>query len=452
MVATITPDVVELVTVPNVELVEVGTWQAMSGVHTWAVDDLQAAVAAQDDPAYNTPIVKLGHVPVRGVEWPAVGQIVNLRLSADKQTLIGDLAGIPRWLADAMPTGFPTRSIEGEFGLTTATGTKHRFALTALALLGESEPAISTLEDVKAVFTGDGVLTPSTTVDAGRVTLTRNDGALPQVTTATVVRAAVSIDELRAAFYEATPPGSWAWIRECYVGTDAFIIVDDDDGNLFQIPWTEADGTITFGDPVAVVIEYAPAPAATSDDNEAGLVLLSRNPIPATRPTVEASMPLTEAQLTEIGLAADADAEAVTARLIELGQWAAAERDAALEAATAPGGPSVTAPELPEGVTVIDESTLSDLVAAGAAGRQAQETLRVQNRDAFLNGAVRLGKFPPARLEYWQQYYDRDEKGAREFIDKISAGALPLAPLGADGEGDLAGDDQVYASIFGAEK
>lgn len=440
--ATLTPDVVELVTVPNVELIEIGTWQTATGEWTWTVDDLQAAVAAYDDPAYNTPILKLGHVPIRGVEWPSVGRVENVRLNAERTTLIGDLAGVPKWLADSMPSAFPRRSIEGEFGLRTATGTKHKFALTALSLLGETEPAISTLEDVKSLYTDGGVLTASADESSGRVTLTRNaTGDLPRVTPAIVV-AAVSVDELREAFYETQPNGSWAWIRECYVGDDAFIIVDNDEGDLYRIPWSEADGSITFGTPAKVVIEYVPAPAGDGEP-EGGLVLLSRDPIPATRKKVEASMPLTEEQLTEIGLPADATDEQVIDHLAGIAAHLALNPPA-------PENAPSTGLDLPEGVTVIEEATLEDLRVAAGRGSEAHETLRRQTRDAYLSDAVKAGKFPPARLEYWRSYYDRDETGAREFIDKVEAsGVVPVTSLGHAGEGENTADDALYNQLFG---
>lgn len=424
---------VELVTVPNVELLEVGTWDTSTGTYTWTVDDLQAAVAAQDDPAYRTPVLKIGHVDPRFDGQPAVGAVTNLRLSADKQTLIGDLSGVPKWLAEILPSAYPNRSIEGEFGMVTATGTRHQFALSALALLGTVEPAVSTLADIAALFEAKPTLVSATNP-------TKNPLRFPSMPPR--VAAAISIDELRDAFYEAQPSGSWAWIRECYVGEDAFIIVDDDYGSLFRIPWSEVDGKVAWGTPEKVVVEYVPAPAEPADE-QVGLVLLSRTPIPARRPTeVHAMSP---EQLAAIGLSEDATPEQIETQLVALGEWVIAERDALAAAATTK--PPVV--DLPEGTTVIDEAQLQELVAAAKRGADAHETLRKQNRDVFLTGCVKAGKFPPARLQYWSDYYDRDETGAREFLSKVAAGAaVPISPVGNDLAPDLNDDDALYGALF----
>src|SRR4051812_16834895 len=112
-----------LVTIPNVELLEVGEdWHAQSGDFTVTYEHLVAAVAAQDDPAVRTPVLKAGHTDPRFDGQPAYGKVENFRLSENGQTLIGDYVGVPSWLADAMPSAYPRRSIEGFFNWTTATG------------------------------------------------------------------------------------------------------------------------------------------------------------------------------------------------------------------------------------------------------------------------------------------------------------------------------------------
>src|SRR5688500_10419499 len=61
MAATALPDVVphtpiELVTIPDVEIGEVGeNWRLSTGLTTFTQEDFQAAVAAMDDPFIRTP-------------------------------------------------------------------------------------------------------------------------------------------------------------------------------------------------------------------------------------------------------------------------------------------------------------------------------------------------------------------------------------------------------------
>ena len=45
-------------------------------------------------------------------EQPAIGKFINCHLTADNQDIVGDLAGVPAWLAEILPTGYPNRSVE----------------------------------------------------------------------------------------------------------------------------------------------------------------------------------------------------------------------------------------------------------------------------------------------------------------------------------------------------
>lgn len=144
---------VALATIPQVELLEVGEdWLTSTGVFTWDERDLQSAIASQDDPFVRTPIIKLGHIDPRFDGQPTVGRVENLSLANNGQTLLGDLVGVPVWLAECMASAYPRRSIEGYFDYTPRSSQTWPFVLTGLALLGEAYPAIDSLEDVKALF------------------------------------------------------------------------------------------------------------------------------------------------------------------------------------------------------------------------------------------------------------------------------------------------------------
>jgi hypothetical protein len=142
-----------LVTLPNVELLEVGTdWATSTGTFDFDMEDLKSCIASQDDPAVRTPVVKLGHIDPRFDGQPAIGRIENLRLTNNDQTLVGDLVAMPLWLAKVMYTAYPRRSIEGNLDVTTRTGNTWDMVLTGVALLGTSYPAIDTLEDIQALW------------------------------------------------------------------------------------------------------------------------------------------------------------------------------------------------------------------------------------------------------------------------------------------------------------
>lgn len=342
----------ELVTIPNVELLQAGTWDAMTGEFTATVADIAACVAAQNDPGLRTPIIKLGHVDPRFDGQPAVGTVRNMRASADGRTLLGDLTDIPAWLAQVMKSAFPSRSIEGAKNLTTATGT-HAMAITGLALLGVSPPAIETLADIADLY------------------------------------------GIAAGAHEA--PGT------------PFVLAHQE----APMPETEiADPTVDVTDPTPV---ESPTPQAEEANRMNVSDLAAR-----------------------LGLPAEATDEDITKAIDD--------RNAALELVnTAPKA------EIPDGMKLVSEGVLEQLEIAASKGSQAHETLRVQARDQFIDGAVRAGKIAPAQKATFSALYDADETGTRHLItDVLAAGAVPLTELGnGTNPENTTSDDALFDALFG---
>lgn len=285
--ATPTTDTVVLTTIPNVELLEVGEdWETSTGTFTWDVADLQAAIESQADPGIRTPIVKLGHTDPRFDGQPSIGRIENLRTTNNGQTLVGDLVGVPVWLAKVMGSAFPRRSIEGWMEFTSRTGNTWPFVLTGVALLGAAYPAIDTLEDIKAIWGEDPptlvpasdvpeVIASAATPRGTRIVAVRRDdvptwrnvrahdnggtpaeegaGTVPQPQP---VAAGTSVDDIRRAYYESLDQNQfWWWIREVRVDPPE-LIVDDDEGGLYRVTYSIANDEVTFSDPQKVKIEY----------------------------------------------------------------------------------------------------------------------------------------------------------------------------------------------------
>lgn len=138
-----------LATVPGVELLRTGTWQASTGEFTVTPELIAATAAAHRGGTVPAPVIRLGHVTP---DAPAYGRVTNIRASADGRTLYGDLTGIPPKLAKIMHAAFPHRSIEGEHDYIDRDGTTHRFALTGLALLGAEAPAVHGLAEIADLY------------------------------------------------------------------------------------------------------------------------------------------------------------------------------------------------------------------------------------------------------------------------------------------------------------
>ena len=75
--------------------------------------------------------------------------------------------------------------------------------------------------------------------------------------------ASVEVDDVRRAWYDhAEGPLAWWWIRAIYLEPATELIVDDDEGSLYRVPFTIAsDDSITFSEPAPVRIEYVDSPA-----------------------------------------------------------------------------------------------------------------------------------------------------------------------------------------------
>src|SRR4051812_21485156 len=107
-------------TIKKVEILHAGVEYLLStGPTTITPEDLRDVVmAANEDPSIPNPRLKIGHIDPRfnGPEFdgePAFGKATNLRLSENGMTVMADYVGVPGWLADILPTAYPSRSIEG---------------------------------------------------------------------------------------------------------------------------------------------------------------------------------------------------------------------------------------------------------------------------------------------------------------------------------------------------
>jgi hypothetical protein len=503
-----------LTTVPNVELATVGVWYTSTGVWDCTPEQLADCVRAQDDPTFRTAVLKVGHQDGRfnasADGEPGVGRVTNLRLSPDGLTLLGDLTGVPAWLAEIIPSAYPSRSIEMNLDVVTATGQTYAGVLTGLALLGVTAPAIESLADVAALYeqpTAVDAWVSARAVAASMQPAVRwpplpdlstpmtnpTDGdPMPAPTVPDTVRAAASIDTLRTAFYDwvqtqegdATILDRWAWI--CDVWTDA-VVADDDDGHLWRTPYTEADGVFTFGTPTRVTITYVPVAdtvaargiadvhrplwklspdtdtitaraiatgdravrsARGRDDRAASAIIPKEQALPDT--------PAIAQQVRErLGLASDVDDDAVLAALDALKAKPAAD----------PTIPSVTDPVAP--VVDADASDLDARIAARVAAAQApllaqlttmsgelaarKAAEKVTRRETVLASALAAGKITPASRDAIAAQYDAAPDVVEAMLGAIADGtAMPVKASGVVGGEPASDDDAFYASLFGA--
>lgn len=450
---TVTADPVPtLVTIPNVEILSVGTFPLASGITTFTDQDLASAVMALDDPAVKTPRLKFGHTQAKNANLqfgqPAVGKVENMRLSEDEQSIIGDYVGVPKWLADIFPTAYANRSIEGNFNVTTSTGGEHRLIITAVALLGVEMPGVQTIEDLQAMFSEEGP-DEMEFVSAGVsvVCSVGTGGTMSKVT------AGVNIEDVRRSYYEALDSTqSWWWVRAILLDPNE-LIVDDDQGHLYRVTFAVNGSEVTFEDPIEVKVEYVDVPegsqsgAPTTASHREAAVFASRA---ESRPEQQEETQVADLNEVREALAMpDATDEEVLARVAELkasseegspseepeGEPAGTnddnnEGEGAEDKNGAPEPETQAGVQVPEGMRLIDEATLQELQTGAKQGVTAREVQVSEDRERMLAGAVKAGKFPPSRKEHYETMHKADPKGTEDLIASLAEGLVPVDERG----------------------
>lgn len=368
----------------GVELAEVGVWEASTGPVDITSERLYSMAAAVDDPTIGRPRVVIGHDGVDDAERPAYGRVVNLRVTADGLTLLGDLVDVPD---DITPQSYPLRSIEGLLDCTSAAGHNWPAVLTAVALLGSSAPAIGALAEMPAAV-GGGRVAASHAMRAsiaGRVISSR---AMPPATMS------VSAETLRDRYYASLSDADRAqhWVREVLVEPQS-IVVETGEGLVALTYAIGSDESVTWGEPAPVTVSYVPLPAGQED------------------------------QLPEPVAASSGVTPTVFSR-----------------AASAPPPPSPGPAPPPPGTVIVDEGTLMALQRGAADGVEARRMLAAQARDAAIHEAVSTGRIPPARTQHWSALWDADPEGTARVLASLAPGVIAMQPAGYAGTGVPSGD------------
>jgi hypothetical protein len=475
-----------LVRVPNVELVQAGTWSLSTGLTTFTSADLYSAVAALDCPAVHRPILKLGHDGNHGQGEAALGYIDNMAVADNGLSLVGDYAGMPAWLADqnedgssVLASALPQRSIEGEFDFRCGLGHTHPFVVLAVALLGVSAPGVSTIASLQDIATAYGVevaaaALPEPTGTRVVVAASAQEAPMPNPRP-TQITATVTSTDVSRAFYNSPLGQSWDhWIVEIQLDPLAVIYENDEDGSYYYVPVTlgSGDGTdaVEFGEPEERVMQFAPKQAAASS-GRSPIRFASRDesrpgPNPKTpaasasgdhNPGEEPPVVFTDEQLTtlrqQLGLPEDADAATILAANAEALAERAESTDPVPPAPTPtpPNPPTPPTPQaIPEGLTVIETDVLEGLQTAAAAGQSAHQRFQREDRDREIDAAVRAGKITPARVEHWQKAWEADPEGAKATLASLAPGLVPVEFSGSPGEpdnSDHAVGDALIASL-----
>ena len=462
-------------TVANVPIVSTGTYQLAGnpypgGETTFTEEDLADAVAAVSDPAVALPRLKLGHLSDWGDAEPAFGKLDNLRLGDNGQTIYADFVGVPAWLADVLPSVYPSRSIEAGFNVTTpGTGKEYRMVISALALLGVVLPGVATLEDLAGVYTES--MPEGTQIEEGSATVVAAIGGNMKLRRK--ASGSVNSEDVRRAYYDNLDPEQWAWwIRAMYLDPNE-LIVDDDEGNLYRIPFTLDGEEVTFGEATEVKIQFVNAGGREHADGPppleaATLVYASRSESRPGTQEQEDQMDILADVKKKLGLPEDATEDQILTALDAKSDETdpaeqAADDNASVQApGESEGNPSEQGPETAtptpteseapaepvaaSGAVTVDPETLATLQRDAAAGRVAREKQVEEERCKLVDEAIKAGKFPPSRRDHWLTSLKHDPDGAKEAIASLEPGLVPVQEQGA-----APADDQLAVAAYPAE-
>lgn len=395
----------ETTTIPNVELVRAGTWAASTGVTVIGTEDLEAMLAAAQDGEVDAAAVRIGHVDPRFDGEPALGWVGNLRLSDDGKALIGDLIEVPTKLAEVIPRAFRRRSVEIAWGVRTPKGKRYKAALSGLALLGVTPPAVKGLADVLALFAEDASRSSSSSVSvvatnagdehAGELTADRVSAFAVGDDPADQAAADVELALERLAAATHTPPEAIAAVRSAMQG----------------------------------LLEATPPPG--TPDN------------PTTSPPQEDEMAVTEDRIRELlELEDGADVEAALVDLRTRAQDGT--ESGGDEDETETPAPTTTPAEGDEDEEPAEEARTPELVTLSAGqyaelrtraeqGAEAFATIRAQEREQTLRSALSEGRIAPPDVEAWRGRLEADFEGTRSLLGTLTP-AFPTTELGSDAD------------------
>lgn len=471
----------------GVELMTAGMeWPASTGPVTITLEHIADAVtAANSDPHIQVPRIKLGHTSsvngdhpdhdpfaAIGDAEPAFGQFVNLRTANDGAVLLGDANNVIAWLAATAPATYPNRSSEAtwevssaNFDVRTAGGKRYSMVVTAVSLLGVYIPAIGDLEDL------------TTLIMDGPSALAASASASPPAATAAPAAVApgselsVSTDVIRQRFNWDWAMGDndteletyWWWARDIRVDDDE-VIADDDEGNLWSVPYTtDGEDTVTFGEPVRVRQTFVPVSAA-----KVATFARPSKPQPSRQPAAAAANhPAATGRSNdpEGGANMDADVrdilvglglnpEEATEQQVQIATDAATQRQATDPAAgsdepdtpEAEAGDTPAVAETPEAdrvpvaaaadpIQATKDQAMTDM-AAELAGMRSREQARLAaeaktRRDQKVSAAV--GKqITPAEADHYRGLYELPGDDTEAKVDALLA-SLPAnrCPLDA---------------------
>ncbi|AIZ01695.1 putative structural protein [Arthrobacter phage vB_ArtM-ArV1] len=448
-------------TVEAVPLVKTGTWNGSTGSKAITKEDLEAIVEAHESAVLDKGVLKKGHLDPRheNPAWdgdPAYGQVDNLRLSDDGETLLGDYINVPEDLAESLPSAYPNRSAEIAWGvkLKDAAGkvTKEfKAALAGVALLGRTPPAVKGLGGPVSAFSASAV-----EFDSIGVFSVVTEFSLPGGLTANALREALST-AITDAFKDSTPKtngeySEWPWMVD-YDDEKAWF---RSNGGVFQVGYTASDGgAITLNDDVTEVIEkrsFVPVPdtatvpqtqlSETQANDVQGAESATEN---ATKEEPSMSehlkklrdrlgLPETATEEEILAAAAEAVPEPAPESKVDADGKPVVEAEEQTNNSAATGKHAAPAAGDAPKTVIVSEAAFSELMASNQTNSEKLAAMEADNRKRHVAGLVsdytKAGKIHPTEKSYFTEALATNEESTRKLLD--ARAGIPVVAIGSE--------------------
>jgi hypothetical protein len=394
------PEFLAASSLTGVELARPGAWKLATGPKTFTEQMLRDAADFYTATGGQGIPVGLGHTDARFDGDPAFGRVTNIRYTTDDRgpVLVGDVVNMTDWLAAAAPKRWPYRSVEG-FCDFEYQGRTYSLALTRLALLGATPPAIMDLQTLQ-----DAVAAAAADSGAERITATPVPDDLDPD----------DLEILREVEVEAGPESAPL------------------NPPTLPDPGTEASPLLATTPPTQEGAGMDPAKL--------------REAVGALKP--DASEEEVMAALASAGLKVAASAPPSNPPPQPSPSTPA---NPTVDPADQPDQTPASPPSKPTaGTVVMDASQLEEIKATAARMRVLEARLQADDRDKVITDAIRVGKFPQARRAHWEKAWAADPDGTKATIESLAANLVPLAASGYQGDPD-AEFDLDYSSLYPPE-
>lgn len=470
-------------------ILRTGHYDLQSGPVDFSMEDLHAAVSAfEHDPAVLAPRLRLegygqAHLNGDGIAVEAAGGTGGPSvgwcdgLAVEGNTLYADWH-VPAEIAANMDWAYPSRSIEGIHGYTTATGQTHAFMLTGCLLLGTSWPGVTTLPDfaeVQAEFqaevaagnivtasfataTGDEAKPLDKAEQVARLSVTAR---APKPARERLTQAGMNVSDIRMRWYGAEEHGdldlpesydyfSW-YVTEVRADDDGSLyalVIDEATGQFWRFDVASIDGAeVSFAAPAEVMFEVIPVTAQAARPRPA-LARFNERPTPtsAASTTHQEDDPMTDAQRRALATSLGLDPETATVEHIDT-KIADPTAQTGVEVVLEPEATDGTAPvadaeaELVAAsgrTTTISRDKLAELERDAAAGAAARASQIEAERTATVKAALDARKITPAEaglarnddgswVDGWRKDMDEAPEVTARALTRLASGKLPAS-------------------------